>query len=324
MVQHRTATAVVGGAFMLLNGSAAVGLFCYGFSVFTLSDRQVVASPLFHAAEIALALIVHTFHVLMGSVFWKLRLMDQRADLLASIQRSVTAVTLLQLGMMAINGYFNAFMWNKAPFFGTLLLPSLLSIFFMYRFWSIDILEERRQMLRGALMLLSTSLCVLVVDTTAKWNVRRDLLETGSPALIVKGMDDNDFSIVASFAVLVCLAKVYYTLFVSPASSDKRPATTSNRQTTVTSATRPGQGTDGEEEADAERDDEVLPRKMLESLHLWILVAAFFSLLGPPITPLLLSSAVMMGATIKPKVWDGKGDIFYKLGVGQRRIDTDY
>jgi hypothetical protein len=116
MVQHRTATAVVGGAFMLLNGSAAVGLFCYGFSVFTLSDRQVVASPLFHAAEIALALIVHTFHVLMGSVyvhvprgvcgvfviacvpvceqqltsrarFWKLRLMDQRADLLASIQR---------------------------------------------------------------------------------------------------------------------------------------------------------------------------------------------------------------------------------------------
>ncbi len=69
MVQHRTATAVVGGAFMLLNGSAAVGLFCYGFSVFTLSDRQVVASPLFHAAEIALALIVHTFHVLMGSVY---------------------------------------------------------------------------------------------------------------------------------------------------------------------------------------------------------------------------------------------------------------
>jgi hypothetical protein len=222
----------------------------------------------------------------------------------------------------------------------------------MYRFWSIDILEERRQMLRGALMLLSTSLCVLVVDTTAKWNVRRDLLETGSPALIVKvrllfptapdccvfllrvcvcvwcvslqGMDDNDFSIVASFAVLVCLAKVYYTLFVSPASSDKRPATTSNRQTTVTSATKPGQGTDGEEEADAERDDEVLPRKMLESLHLWILVAAFFSLLGPPITPLLLSSAVMVGATIKPKVWDGKGDIFYKLGAGQRRIDTDY
>jgi hypothetical protein len=45
--------------------------------------------------------------------------------------RSVTAVTLLQLGMMAINGYFNAFMWNKAPFFGTLLLPSLLSIFFV-------------------------------------------------------------------------------------------------------------------------------------------------------------------------------------------------
>jgi hypothetical protein len=33
--------------------------------------------------------------------------------------------------MMAINGYFNAFMWNKAPFFGTLLLPSLLSIFFV-------------------------------------------------------------------------------------------------------------------------------------------------------------------------------------------------
>jgi hypothetical protein len=69
MVQHRTGTAVVGGAFMLLNGSAAVGLFCYGFSVFTLSDRQVVSYPLFHAAEIALALIVHTFHVLMGSVY---------------------------------------------------------------------------------------------------------------------------------------------------------------------------------------------------------------------------------------------------------------
>ena len=60
---------MVGGAFMLLNGSAAVGLFCYGFSVFTLSDRQGVASPLFHAAEIAPALIVHTFPVLMGSAY---------------------------------------------------------------------------------------------------------------------------------------------------------------------------------------------------------------------------------------------------------------
>jgi hypothetical protein len=117
MVQHRTATAVVGGAFTLLNGSAAVGLFCYGFSVFTLSDRQMVASPLFHATEVALALIVHTFHVLMGTVyapqplsstgpvhvltregnashsFWKLRLMDQRADLLSSIQRSHPQMT---------------------------------------------------------------------------------------------------------------------------------------------------------------------------------------------------------------------------------------
>jgi hypothetical protein len=41
-------------------------------------------------------------------------------------------------------------------------------------------------MLQGALLLISTSLCVLLVDTVAKWNVRRDLLETGSPALIIK------------------------------------------------------------------------------------------------------------------------------------------
>lgn len=69
MVQHRTGMAVVGGAFTLLNGSAALGVFLYGFSVFVLSDRQVVSSPLFHACEIALALVLHTFHVLMGTVY---------------------------------------------------------------------------------------------------------------------------------------------------------------------------------------------------------------------------------------------------------------
>jgi hypothetical protein len=142
-------------------------------------------------------------------------------------------------------------------------------------------------------------------------------------------MDDNDFSIVASLAVLVCLAKVYYSLFACPSECNvgKRPTVDQAKMTSSSTATKShGNVTaeGGETEEEAEREDEVLPRTTLESLHLWLLVAAFFSLLGPPITPLLLSSAAMIGATIKPKVWDGKGDIFYKLGAGQRRIDTDY
>lgn len=69
MVQHRTGLAVVGGAFTLLNASAAVGLLLYGFSVFVLSDRQLVDAPLFLAGEIAAALVLHVFHVLLGSVY---------------------------------------------------------------------------------------------------------------------------------------------------------------------------------------------------------------------------------------------------------------
>lgn len=38
---------------------------------------------------------------------------------------------LLQLGMTAVAGNFNAFMWNKMPFFGSLLLPSIVALFYV-------------------------------------------------------------------------------------------------------------------------------------------------------------------------------------------------
>lgn len=138
-------------------------------------------------------------------------------------------------------------------------------------------------------------------------------------------------SIVASLAVLICLGRVYYLFFFcgrSAPPSKVEPKAEKEGQT-HTDATKNDQQKEGErkeeeDDQDFEREDEVLPRKTLESIHLWILIAAFCSLMGPPITPLLLSSAVYVGATIKPKIWDGKGDIFYKLGAGQRRLDTDY
>lgn len=108
-------------------------------------------------------------------------------------------------------------------------------------------------------------------------------------------------SILASASVVICLARVYFLMMTTTSTSSGTPSRSS-----------------------IERDDDVLPRSALESIHVWLLAAAFCSLLGPPIAPLLLSSAVYVGATIKPKVWDGKGDIFYKLSAGQQRHETDY
>jgi len=334
MVQHRTALSLASGTFTLINGLAVLGLFGYGFSLYILADRQMVASPLFHAAEIALTLLTHTFSVLMGTVcvhmpssflsnskkvscrgglrFWKLRLADQRADLLSSLQRSVTAVTALDMVIVAIS----VFRWNSSAFFG-LALPLLsLAALFLNHFWSIDLLEERCHMVCGAVQLLSTSLCVLFVDTIAKLHIRHDLMGTGSPVLIEQAME-SDASIFASLLVFICLVRVYsILLFCSP--KIPPPMETANQSTNTRC--------DGRSKSNyVNQDSDFLPREMLESAHLWLLAAAFFSLLGLPIAPLLLTSAVLMGATLKPRVWDGKADIFFRVGENrQRQIELDY
>jgi len=336
MVQHRTALSLASGTFTLINGLAVLGLFGYGFSLYILADRQMVASPLFHAAEIALTLLTHTFSVLMGTVFWKLRLADQRADLLSSLQRSVTAVTALDMVIVAIS----VFRWNSSAFFGlalpllslaALFVVSLHSLFFdlltccaqndssaqqLNHFWSIDLLEERCHMVCGAVQLLSTSLCVLFVDTIAKLHIRHDLMGTGSPVLIEQAME-SDASIFASLLVFICLVRVYsILLFCSP--KIPPPMETANQSTNTRC--------DGRSKSNyVNQDSDFLPREMLESAHLWLLAAAFFSLLGLPIAPLLLTSAVLMGATLKPRVWDGKADIFFRVGENrQRQIELDY
>lgn len=250
--------------------------------------------------------------VLMGTVFWKLRLADQRADLLSSLQRSVTAVTALDMVIVAIS----VFRWNSSAFFG-LALPLLsLAALFLNHFWSIDLLEERCHMVCGAVQLLSTSLCVLFVDTIAKLHIRHDLMGTGSPVLIEQAME-SDASIFASLLVFICLVRVYsILLFCSP--KIPPPMETANQSTNTRC--------DGRSKSNyVNQDSDFLPREMLESAHLWLLAAAFFSLLGLPIAPLLLTSAVLMGATLKPRVWDGKADIFFRVGENrQRQIELDY
>lgn len=62
----------------------------------------------------------------------------------------------------------------------------------MQRFWTLDVLSERLQMLRAATLLASASLCVLFVDTMTKWNMWHDLTETHSPALVSKVLPSTD------------------------------------------------------------------------------------------------------------------------------------
>jgi len=53
---------------ILLNAMSVIGLIFYGLSVFTFSNRAIVASPMLVMTELVVSLVVQVFCTLLGTV----------------------------------------------------------------------------------------------------------------------------------------------------------------------------------------------------------------------------------------------------------------
>lgn len=224
---------------------------------------------------------------------------DQRVDLLLSVHRSICFLIPLQLSLWVLIGFFNDFLLNRVTFFIYLGPFVALAIYRVWSMWPIDPLEHRSVMLRVAVMYDVLALGFCLVDLMTRWNLRRDMISTGSPLMMIKSTNDNDISLFADVAVILILARIFYSWWFPSSPSDSPLA--------------------------LQDKGDILRTPDLHTLHQWHLIAGIVSLAGPPCSSLLVASGIYIGAVVVPSVrGDGRLDIFYRLPEGQKRGESDF
>jgi len=293
------------------------------FGIFFVSMENV-----FSAIQVLFSILMLTFSIMLASIFWKLRLNDQRPDLLLSAQKTLVALgvchILGQISLIIVSHITDLPYYMDSSDFFILAVPLGLTVKWLIEIYRVELLSDPFQMLLVSLLLNSLAFCWTLTELFLKLVMLsrlRKVSNVSSFSMIEAAEEETAFSLVFILLSLVILVRIFYIWITTDFIFDG-----TNKEKTTTPIIPRTCATPVPVTFDLIKSNLDLISS-LRALHFWNLIGAFVSLSGLSSTMPLLFSAVLIGAIINHIPYNGSRnnqELFFTLTSSQKKNDTTF